>query len=196
MIKLEEAIGQSRAFYTAEMTPDGQAIKLYNSVPGDFFVRTTDNGIDSVPSVSNLTGFPSKAEGKVTLSWTLPNPAPDKISIRRNSMRFTSVPGTASSYVDTKFNQARPASGAKIIYTLLCIKDGDPRMYSDIVRITTDNPEDMIDDTFHVLTGGVYLPDLPGGVKGSAYSAGPYATLERNRRDSPNHVVPGQRDVA
>ena len=181
MAKLVAAVNASPAFYTAEMSPDCQAIRLYNSGSGDFFVRTTDNGIERVASVSNLTALPSKAQGTVTLSWVLPSPAPDKISIRRNSMRFTSVPGTASSYVDTRFNQARPASGAKIKYTLLCIVDGDPPMYSDIVKVTTDNPEDMPDDTFQVLTGGVFLPDLPGGVKGSAYSA----TLEKNGGTAP-----------
>jgi hypothetical protein len=171
MTKLVEASDSSPTFHRAALTTDGLAIEFFNSGYGSFFVRTTDNGVESVPCISSLTAHPSKADGQVTLSWVLPDPAPDRIVIRRNARRFGFARGTASSFIDTKFNQAKPASGSKVSYILLCVKDGDPPMYSDIVRITTDNPEYMPDDQFQVLTGGPTSLGLPDGVKDSAYSA-------------------------
>jgi hypothetical protein len=177
MVKLVAAINASPAFYTAKMSPDGRAIRLYNNPT--VFMRTTDNGIQQVPTITNLTALPVK-QGRVTLSWTVPSPAPDRIAIFRNKTAVASLSGTTSSYVDEVFDRTRPV-GWKIYYCLLCVdtEAGMAPIYSDIVTADTGDPETVRDDIFRI-ANGEFMPDLPGGVKNAQYSAGLYVNRGRS----------------
>ena len=131
--------------------------------PGKVYFRTTDGGLDQVSAVSNLQAVSSKALGKVTLTWTVPNPAPDVIYVTASTGGFpVRLSGTTSSFVDSD-----PPSTPYVTYRMICGKQldasGDALKVSDVTQVTTDNPTQMDNDTFSIVN-----PSIENTVVGKA----------------------------
>ncbi|MBE7465513.1 MAG: hypothetical protein HS116_18705 [Planctomycetes bacterium] len=133
---------------------------IANCSGGSVFYRSTDLGLAGPPNVSSFRCVSQKAGAKVTLSWTLPNPAPDSIFIYRSNHPLAVVEGTSTSYEDTKFNPAEP--NGTILHSYAVVSghernaDNKIERYSDIAFVrNVNNPEYMTNDTFHITNTGV-----------------------------------------
>jgi hypothetical protein len=132
-----------------QVTEDGQA--LCTDVAA--FARSTDPGIPTVPAVSDLRATTSKSQEKVTLTWTLPSPAPDRIVVVRNHWRGYVRPGTSTSFEETNFDSS-PVHTLRIAYTVVSEKlnpDGSVKL-SNVAELKTENLQSMEDDVFKIVT--------------------------------------------
>ena len=134
-----------------QATADGTSLKI-NCLPGMLYARTTDAGIAITGQVTNLHAVSSKANGTVTLTWTLPNPAPDVIYIMRDTDLPVRLVGNLTTYVDSNTTDRDRI----ITYRVTCGTNlnvyGDSLQPSDQSTVKTDKPSSMVDDVFKVET--------------------------------------------
>ena len=144
-----------------QASTDGVTI-VTSRQPGKVYFRTTDGGLDQVSAVSNLQAVSSKALGKVTLTWTVPNPAPGVIYVTASGGFPVRLSGTTTTFVDTD-----PPPTPYVTYRVICGKQldavGDALKVSDVAQVTTDNPAQMDNDTFSIVN-----PSIENEVVGKA----------------------------
>jgi hypothetical protein len=164
---------------------DGKTLKVWNTMYGNTYVRINDPGIEKLTSISNLRVTPSKADKKVHLAWTPPDPAPRHIFIYRGIFAggdmVAKLDGTKTSFddkgkddyaiavpVDNFFTAHKDRS--RITYRIVCGYNPKPTdevhasRYSDVVEVATNNPAYMKNDEYGITTN-----DVPFGKIGSDY---------------------------
>ena len=140
---------------------DATKLRVYGD---QIYLRSTDPGILPAKSVESLRALAVKSTNEVRINWTLPNGAPQFLTVYRHLTPVAKIVGSSTFFIDHI-----PADQDHDSYVSYYVISHDElaqgiEIPGDYRQVVTSSPQSLLSDTYGIVT--VALPTSP---KGKAY---------------------------